>query len=156
MIWNFFKDMDNLLSIIEFALIGKLILSAALGALVGAERSHTGKPAGIRTYALVAMGATLFTIISELGFKDATGFDPSRIVSQIVIGIGFIGAGLIMHHGSKVEGLTTAAGLWVVSAVGAAVGLGLYVVAVFTALFALFILWVIGHWEFQRDYRERK
>jgi len=140
--------------VVELTLIGKLILSAALGALVGAERSHTGKPAGIRTYALVAMGATLFTIISELGFKDATGFDPSRIVSQIVIGIGFIGAGLIMHHGSKVEGLTTAAGLWVVSAVGAAVGLGLYLVAIFTAIFMLFILWGIGYWEFKRDHKK--
>src|SRR3989338_4401271 len=140
--------------VVEFTLIGKLILSAALCALVGAERSHTGKPAGIRTYALVAMGATLFTIISELGFKDATGFDPSRIVSQIVIGIGFIGAGLIMHHGSKVEGLTTAAGLWVVSAVGAAVGLGLYLVAIFTAIFMLFILWGIGYWEFKRDHKK--
>lgn len=142
--------------ILELALIGKLILAAALGGFVGAERSHTGKPAGVRTYALVSMGAALFTIISQIGFSNTASLDPSRVVSQIVMGIGFIGAGLIMHHGSRVEGLTTAAGLWVVSAVGVSVGLGLYTLAVAGAILALFLLWAVGHLEFLRERRHNQ
>lgn len=138
---------DSIFSLTELVVIGKLIVAVVLGALLGTERWHTGKPAGVRTYALVALGAALYTIISQMAFLDSQG-DPTRIVSQIVVGIGFLGAGLIIHHGHKVEGLTTAAGLWVVAAIGASVGLGFYLMAAVTTLLAFLILRLIGRIEY--------
>src|SRR3989344_4414604 len=88
---------------------GKLALAAFLGALIGFERWFRAKPAGIRTHALVALGSALFTVLSVTGFG---GFaDPSRIASQVVVGVGFIGAGIIFLRGTSVQGLTTAAGV---------------------------------------------
>src|SRR3989338_8734060 len=97
----------------------------------------------MRTFALVALGSCLFSVISKLAFKEfwgVPGFDPSRIASQVVVGIGFIGAGVIMFQQANVRGLTTAAGLWVSAAIGMAVGYKLYAIAVFTALLTLLIL----------------
>jgi len=124
-------------------LILQLILSAILGGIIGFERESSGKQAGLRTHALVAIASTLFTILSIKGFNGVFGqsYDPSRIASQIVIGIGFIGAGVIIFHDNKIRGLTTAASLWIVAAIGMAVGMSMYIIAVFTTLLAFLILY---------------
>jgi len=132
----------------QIQIVLQLFLATVLGGLVGLEREYRRRAAGLRTHSLVCLGSALFTIISSESFYqqlDVIGvsFDPSRIISGIVLGVGFIGAGLIMHHGSKVEGLTTAAGIWVVAAIGIAVGIELYLVAVSTALLTLGILAVL-------------
>ena len=124
---------------------GKLALAAFLGALIGFERWYRAKPAGIRTHALVALGSALFTVLSVTGFG---GFaDPSRIASQVVVGVGFIGAGIIFLRGTSVQGLTTAAGVWVSAAIGMAVGLGFYQVGVYAAALVLSIVFLIGIFE---------
>ncbi len=130
----------------------QLLLAAGLGAIIGAERRLAHKTAGMRTFALVSMGACLFTIISIVAFLDYAGkpgFDPSRIASQIVVGIGFLGAGLIIFHDSKVRGLTTAAGLWVTAAIGMSVGYKLYVVAIFATILTLVIFLALWLFEFR-------
>lgn len=118
----------------------QLALAVFLGGLIGMERWFRKKPAGLRTYSLVALGACAFTILSVTGFIGMGGsFDPSRVVSQIVIGIGFLGAGIIFHKEELVHGLTTAAGLWVTAAIGVSVGLHLYPLAFLTTILALVI-----------------
>ena len=117
---------DNL----EFLL--RIVLACGLGALIGLERSIRLKEAGVRTHAIIACGAAIFMILSKYAFADAlstpgTGSaDPARIAAQVVSGISFIGAGVIFKQGGSVKGLTTAAGLWATSAVGMAVGAGMY------------------------------
>jgi putative Mg2+ transporter-C (MgtC) family protein len=122
----------------------QLFLAALLGALIGFEREYKRKEAGLRTYSLVSLAAAFFTIISFYSFsffnQDSVSFDPSRIIGQIVLGVGFLGAGLIIYRQTHLEGLTTAAGLWLVSAVGAAVGVKLYSLAIFVALLAVGIM----------------
>lgn len=124
----------------------QLVLAVILGSLIGFEREIAKKTAGIRTFALVALGAALFSVISKYGFKEfwgVPGFDPSRIASQVVVGIGFLGAGMIIFRGSRLQGLTTAAGLWVSAAIGMAVGFRLYAIAIFAALLTLAVLWML-------------
>lgn len=125
----------------------KIGLSALLSGLIGAERERTGKAAGLRTHMLMAVGAALLTHVSILiGVRYAAGsssWDPGRIASQIIPGVGFIGAGTILHSRGAVHGLTTAAGLWVASAIGMAVGGGFYVEAALTTLALLLILTVL-------------
>lgn len=121
-------------------LIFRLVVAVVLSMLVGWEREYFGKPAGARTYALVTLGSTLFTILS-MNFGDVSS---SRIASNIVVGIGFIGAGSIMHQKEHTTGLTTAAGLWVASAMGMAVGLGMYMLAIAAAVLSLLILYGFG------------
>lgn len=123
----------------------QLVLATLLGGLIGLEREYNRKEAGLRTFALVSLGAAFFTIISLEAMKTFvvpgnTGFDPTRIIGQIVLGIGFIGGGLIIHREFHVEGLTTAAGLWVTAAIGAAVGVKLYLLAIFVAVIVLAVL----------------
>jgi len=132
----------------QFQIICQLLLATILGGLVGIEREYQKRAAGIRTHSLVCLGAALFTIVAVEAFKisgdkNTISFDPSRIVSAIVMGIGFIGAGLMIYRRSKVEGLTTAAGIWVVSAIGTAVGIKLYLIAVFTTFLILGVLTII-------------
>ncbi|HEX6898068.1 MAG TPA: MgtC/SapB family protein [Thermoanaerobaculia bacterium] len=120
-------------------------LAALLGGLIGAERERTGKWAGLRTHMLIAVGSALLTDISVLvGLRYAQGYsnawDPGRIAAQIVSGVGFIGAGTIIQSRGAVQGLTTAAGLWVASAIGIAVGAGFYAQAIITTLALLLIL----------------
>ena len=124
-------------------MIYQLTLAAFLGMLVGFEREYRGKPAGLRTYMLVAVGAALFTIMSVESSLGAPYFDPSRIASQVVVGIGFIGGGLILLKGDRLEGLTTAAGLWATAAVGMAVGFGFYALAIYATVLGLFVLWAL-------------
>lgn len=123
---------------LELAL--RLALSLALGAVIGFEREYHRRAAGFRTHSLVAMGAALFTVVSAYAFEDA---DPARIAAQIVSGIGFIGAGTILHHRGSVRGLTTAASLWAVAAVGMAAGAGLYVLALVGSALVLVALWLM-------------
>jgi putative Mg2+ transporter-C (MgtC) family protein len=128
--------------------VGDLTLAFALSAMIGFERELRAKSAGLRTHALVGLGSALFVLISKHGFGDVLGepgvaFDPSRVAAQIVSGIGFIGGGLIFVRRDAVQGLTTAATVWLTAAVGAAAGAGLPVLAVlatvghFLAVFGL-------------------
>lgn len=126
----------------EWQMLFKLILAAILGGLVGLEREYRQRPAGFRTYLLVSLGSCLFTILSikVLGFPAGAGFDPTRIAAQVVTGIGFIGAGVIFRHEEKVEGITTAAGLWVAAAIGMGVASGYYFISIATAVLILILL----------------
>lgn len=122
---------------------GQLVLATILGALVGLERELSKKAAGMRTFALVSLGAAFFTIISTQALKEFSApnyfLNVFQIPSQVVLGIGFIGAGLIIFHRSQLRGLTTAAGLWVAAAIGMAVGFKMYVLAVFVTLLVVLI-----------------
>jgi putative Mg2+ transporter-C (MgtC) family protein len=132
------------------AVILKLIVAVVLGIIIGAERLLVHKEAGMKTHALVAMGAAVFMIISEaINAQYATvgGFDPSRIASQIIVGIGFLGAGSIMLQGSRLRGLTTAGGLWVTAGIGMAAGFGLFSLAVISTVLVLFIFIVVSIFE---------
>ena len=136
--------------IAETDLIIRLLLAAGLGAAIGFERERSNKVAGLRTHSLVAMGAALLTILSVYGFENIAkgpGYDPSRIISNIIVGIGFIGGGAILKHGPRVIGTTTAATLWVVAAVGIAIGLGFFVGAFVTTTIAYLILTLLWHFE---------
>src|SRR3989338_3218948 len=101
-------------------IMSRILLATILGFIIGFERFYKHKEAGIRTHALVAMGAALFTAISIFGFEGGGMRDPARVAAQIVVGIGFIGAGLIFLKGHEVRGLTTAAGVWAAAAIGMA------------------------------------
>ena len=125
---------------LQVELAVRLALSLALGALIGLEREYHRQAAGFRTHSLVALGAALFTVVSAYAFEGA---DPTRIAAQIVSGIGFIGAGTILHYRGSVRGLTTAASLWAVAAVGMAAGAGLYVLALLGAALVLVALWLM-------------
>jgi putative Mg2+ transporter-C (MgtC) family protein len=105
--------------------VARLLLAFILGGLVGWERESVDKPAGFRTHILVCVGAALFALVSREGFFGS-GADPARVASNIVVGIGFLGAGTIWRTGGGVQGLTTAASLWTVAAIGTAVGIGYY------------------------------
>lgn len=123
---EFLTAYDNL----EFLI--RLLLSAALGALVGLERSKRQKEAGVRTHCIIACTSALFMILSKYAFVDVTsidglrGADPARIAAQVVSGISFLGAGVIFKNGNSIRGLTTAAGMWGTAAIGMAVGAGMY------------------------------
>lgn len=108
----------------------RLILAVVLGGLVGYQREASDRPAGFRTHILVALGSALFTLISAFPFDGLEASDPTRIAAQVVTGIGFLGAGTIIRRENIVIGLTTAASLWAVAAVGMAAGIGYYSAAV--------------------------
>jgi len=130
----------------EIEIIGKLILSIFLGALIGLEREIKKKGAGLQTYSLVTFGSCLFTIIAfSLAQKGI--IDPSAIIVAVALGMGFIGAGAIFKGDTGVLGLTTAAGLWSASAIGLAAACGFYSLAILSTLFVIFILWVLGFFE---------
>ena len=122
---------------VELAVL--LIAGLALGAIIGFERELHRQPAGFRTHSLVSLGAALFAIISGYGYGGAA-IDPTRITAQIVSGIGFIGAGTILQYRGHIRGLTTAASLWSVAAIGTATGTGLYVLAVLGTILILVVL----------------
>ena len=121
----------------------RLVLAATAGGILGLERETADKPAGVRTFAVVAMGSCLFTLVGELAF-DGKDDAVSRLVAQIVTGIGFLGAGTIIQVKDRVEGLTTAAGIWSAAAIGMAFGFGLYVLGIGTTLLLLVAFAVIG------------
>ncbi|MDR3098737.1 MAG: MgtC/SapB family protein [Paraburkholderia sp.] len=129
----------------NWELISRLVLAAALGSVIGFERERLSWAAGLRTHMLVCVGSTLIMIVSAFGFADALGgehvvLDPSRMAAQVVSGIGFLGAGSILLRGEIVRGLTTAASLWSVAAIGLAVGGGLYTAAIAATVIILIIL----------------
>ena len=123
--------------------IVKLVLSLLLGATIGMERRRKGQIAGLRTFALISMGATLAMLISiyipqeYMGLKNG---DPGRIAAQVVSGVGFLGAGAIIQMKGSVRGLTTAAGIWMTACIGLAVGAGMYLISIITTLLIIFIL----------------
>jgi putative Mg2+ transporter-C (MgtC) family protein len=126
-----------------YEIIFKLALAGILGGLIGLERESLSRPAGLRTYTLVCVGSALAMIVSidiYLQYYQTVNADPGRIAAQVISGIGFLGAGTIMREGASVQGLTTAAGLWVVACIGLAVGSGLYVPAIATTILILFVL----------------
>lgn len=126
--------------------IGKVLLSAFLGGIVGLERVWSGHPAGFRTNILIAMSSCIFTILSISGFPAAGGVEGSttQIAGQIVTGVGFLGAGAIFHSKNSTLGFTTAASIWLVAAVGMAVGSGNPFLALFSTLVALVVLAILA------------
>jgi putative Mg2+ transporter-C (MgtC) family protein len=125
----------------DWDVVGRLAIAAALGAAVGIERELREREAGIRTHLLVSLGACLFTIVGAYGFHNFSNVDPTRIAAQVVTGIGFLGAGAIIREGISVRGLTTAASLWVVAAIGMAAGAGYYWPAVAGTALTVLALW---------------
>lgn len=129
-------------------LLVRILVAAALGGILGIERELKDQPAGFRTHMLLSMGACLFTVVGAFGFQAFTGgtdtqrvqADLTRVASQVVVGIGFLGAGTILRHGGSVRGLTTAASLWVTAAIGVTVAMGFYFIATATSLIAVFTL----------------
>jgi putative Mg2+ transporter-C (MgtC) family protein len=128
-------------------MIGRLLLAAAMGGLVGWDRERRDRPAGLRTHILVCMGSALMTLVSA--YMAGTRNDPTRIAAQIVSGIGFLGAGTIMRQGNVIRGLTTAASLWTVAGIGMAIAAGreLALLGIAGALIVFFILTVVDRLE---------
>lgn len=127
-------------------LVLRLFLSVILGGLVGIERERKNHAAGLRTHILVCLGSCLLMILSMYGFADFADepnvrLDPARLAAQVITGVGFLGAGTILFTGKSITGLTTAASIWVVMAVGLTVGAGFYLPAVLAAVMVLLILW---------------
>ena len=142
---------DIIITSAEYLL--RLVVSVVCGFAIGFERKNRNKEAGIRTHVIVALASCLMMIVSKYGFFDLIGsgdarFDGSRIASQIVSGIGFLGAGMIFVHKNSIKGLTTAAGIWATSGIGMAVGSGLYLLGIITTVLIVF-LQVFLHIEFK-------
>jgi len=133
-----------------FEILLRITVAMVLGIILGTERIMARKTAGMRTYALVSMGSAVFVIVSmiiaEL-YIDRTSLGPLRAMSQVIVGIGFIGAGLIIFKGDKISGLTTAAGLWVAAGIGVTTGYGLYFISVFVTILTLFTFTFLWHIE---------
>jgi putative Mg2+ transporter-C (MgtC) family protein len=124
----------------------RLVIALLLGAFIGVERFWVHKEAGIKTHALVSMGSALFVIISEIivqKYSGISGLNPIMMASNIIIGIGFLGAGSIIFQNSRLRGLTTAGGLWLTAGIGMAAGFGLYGLAAISTVLVLLILIVI-------------
>jgi putative Mg2+ transporter-C (MgtC) family protein len=125
---------------LEIELVLRLLMAAVLGSIIGFQRERAKKPAGLRTLSLISLGAALFTVISMYGFDG--GADISRVAANIVTGVGFIGAGVIFHigRGDILVGLTTAASVWVVAAIGMAAGAGMYMLSAVVAVITVIVL----------------
>lgn len=126
-------------------LILRLVLSTVLGGIIGLEREVGNRPAGLRTHILVCIGATLVMLVSKYGFENNS--DPARLAAQVVSGIGFLGAGTILRTGNTIQGLTTAASLWVCAGIGLAIGSGFYLGAVASTIIVLLSLVIFVHVE---------
>lgn len=129
----------------------RLFVALALGVVLGIERTVAKKTAGMRTYGLVSLGAALFVVISEIASKTyaLSSVDPLRMASQVIVGIGFIGAGLIIfkEKEAKVSGLTTAVGLWISTGIGMAAGFGMYSLAIIATILTLFVFVILWFME---------
>ena len=125
---------------LEMQLASRLIVATVLGGLIGLERLWHRREAGVRTHASVAMGACVFALVSQ----HIPGADPSRMAANIVTGVGFLGAGIIMRNGNRTHGLTTAATIWATAAVGTGVGYGMYMLSSLAALI-IFLIPVAHH-----------
>ncbi|MNI03130.1 putative Mg(2+) transport ATPase [compost metagenome] len=127
----------------------RLFLALLLGGLIGFERELSSHPAGLRTHILVCVGSALIMLLSMYGFSDFVNevnvrIDPSRLAAQVISGIGFLGAGTIIFNGRSITGLTTAASLWVVAAIGLAAGAGFYYASVLSCMMVLVSLWILN------------
>lgn len=127
----------------------RLVLALLLGGVIGFERERSSRAAGLRTHILVCLGSTLVMLLSMYGFADFARLDnvrldPARLAAQVISGIGFLGAGTILYTGKSITGLTTAASLWVVAAIGLAIGAGFYYAAGLACFFALISLFVLN------------
>ncbi|RKN71836.1 MgtC/SapB family protein [Paenibacillus ginsengarvi] len=141
--------MDSPWELGELQLSLRLVLALVFGGLVGIEREQNNHPAGFRTHILVCLGACLIMLLSIYGFSQFADepnvrLDPARLAAQVITGIGFLGAGTIIFNGNSISGLTTAASLWVVAAIGLATGAGFYYSAVLTTVFVLLSLWILN------------
>ena len=128
-------------------IIIRLAVAVGLGMLIGVERLLVHKEAGMKTHALVSMGAALFIIISEflvIKYSNLGGFNPAMIAANIIVGVGFLGAGSIIHNGNRLSGLTTAAGFWVTAGIGMACGFGLFTLAIISTALVLIIFIVLN------------
>ncbi len=123
------------------------VLALIFGGAIGFQREKSERPAGLRTHALVCLGATVFTLVSYLGFASQDGFDSTRIAAGVVTGIGFIGAGVIFRQGPLVKGVTTAASIWVVAAIGLALGAKLYYLALIVTVLGFLTLSIVKFFE---------
>jgi putative Mg2+ transporter-C (MgtC) family protein len=124
----------------------RLGVAMIFGIVIGAERALINKEAGMKTHALVSLGAALFVVISEIlatRYAPLGGFDASRIASQVVVGVGFLGAGAIIFQGNRLMGLTTAGGLWVTAGIGMAAGFGLWSISAIATILVLFVLVIV-------------
>ncbi|MCR8658565.1 MgtC/SapB family protein [Paenibacillus endoradicis] len=146
--------MSDIWIINEIDLTLRVLIAAALGGLVGFEREWSNHAAGLRTHILVCIGSAVIMLLSIYGFNQfvneaSVRMDPARLAAQVISGIGFLGAGAIMRDGSKVSGLTTAASIWVVAAIGLCVGAGFLFTAVLTTVIVLISLFVLNKLENQ-------
>lgn len=140
--------MPGLFDALHLGVMLQLGLAILLGGAIGLERELAGKPAGLRTNILICVGATLFTLMSvQLAFDGPGHGDPTRVAAQIATGVGFIGAGTILHARGAVTGLTSAATIWVVAAIGIAVGAGAYIDALGTTALVMVVLYGLGYVE---------
>lgn len=121
----------------QLAMVLRVLLAGVLGAIIGAQREWRDHPAGLRTLSLIALGSALFAVISDTTFQL-----DSRIAAGVVTGIGFLGAGAILHRHGGVEGLTTAAAIWASAGVGVAAGTGLYIIAVLVTAIVVILLFI--------------
>ncbi|MFS0723740.1 MgtC/SapB family protein [Paenibacillus sp. 1P07SE] len=136
----------------EYEILIRLLIAVLLGGLIGFEREHSNHPAGLRTNILVCLGSCLLMLLSIYGFSEFVNegnvrLDPARLAAQVITGIGFLGAGTILFTGKAITGLTTAATLWVVSAIGLAVGAGFVYASIFSTVMVLIILWALNKME---------
>ncbi len=138
---------------LQLYLLGQLVLAITLGGILGAQREYRGRQAGFRTYALVCAGASLFTAVC-VNFFGPTYQASANVAAQIVTGVGFLGAGMILHKENRIEGLTTAAGLWAVAAIGMVVGVRYFVLAIGATLF-IFLVLAIDDRRFHPKVKER-
>jgi len=155
--------MDSVWVISDFDLTIRILVAAALGGLIGLEREWSNHPAGLRTHILVCLGAAAIMLLSIYGFSDFVDevnvrVDPARLAAQVISGIGFLGAGAILRTGSTVSGLTTAASVWVVAAIGLCVGAGFIYPACLTTAIVLVSLFLLNKWEklLKRNKRSRE
>lgn len=130
----------------------RLVIAVLLGGFIGLEREKANHPAGLRTHIIVCLGSALIMMLSMYGFsnfvyEDNVRIDPARLATAVITGIGFLGAGTIILKGNSIAGLTTAASLWVVAAIGLAVGAGFYYPAIITTLFMIIILFILNRIE---------
>lgn len=143
--------MENIFLELTWFPFFELLIALLLGSLIGLERSLVGKTAGMRTFGLVSMGSALFILIARfvIPTMETTNFDPMRMAASVVIGVGFLGGGVIILKNAHLSGLTTAAGLWVSAGIGMAVGYGLISLAVFATIATLVVFTLFWFLEYK-------